>query len=316
MKACVIGDREPPNGPPNLAIFKGLKDIRKFESVFFAPPDQIKIGIKDCKESIVHREKDLTKFDVVIPRLFNKNLLFEYSLVKCLTSGNTYVPFSPESMLITSDKYLTLELLSRAKLPVPDTFLTMSPETGKRIVKDMNFPLVMKLPQVEGGVGVVFSEKEENAVSLIDTFNVLRQPLFIQSYLKNPDQSIEKAIVIGDDVVASIKETSQNGDKRSNIPFGKASPTVLDKRSKKIAIKTAKVLGADICEVDLVETPEGRRYIIEANLQLNVKTWSEVTGIDLVRKIAEFVASRAEKGIGHRIVHMSSFIGKQFKIKK
>lgn len=78
-------------------------------------------------------------------------------------------------------------------------------------------------------------------------------------------------------------------------------------------MKASKVVGADICEVDLVEGPEGKKHVLEVNINSNVITWSNITGIDLSKRIAEFVADRAEKGIGHRLIHISLFIGRELK---
>ncbi len=290
MKACIIGSER--RAESTMKIFSALKESNRFDSVFFAPTEGIKIGVKDGNFPIFYKDYDLTKFDAVMPRIGASKVLFGYLVTKYLRDAGVYVPFTPEAVFTVHDKYLTLEKLNKAKIPVPETYLTMSPPTAKRIIRDMKFPVVMKLLGGSGGKGVMFADKENTAITLVDTLNVLKQPLFIEKYIKNPGEDI-RIIVVGDEVVTSMKRIAANGETRANLATGgKGIPYKADSEMKEMAIKSAKAVGAEICGVDFIQGKKGPS-VIEVNLCPGMKI-SNITGFNVQNKIADFMAERAD----------------------
>ncbi len=291
MKACVIGSKK--RSPSTMKIFEAMKESDRFSSVLFVPTEGIRIGVKKSKFPIYYREIDLTGFDAVVPRIGTSKSTFGYLITKYLVESGVYVPMRPESILISHDKYLTLEVLNRAKVPVPETYLTMSPPSAKRVVSELKPPIVMKLLGGSGGKGVMFSDDEENAFSLIDTLNVLHQPLFIEKYVKNPGEDI-RIIVVGKNVVASMKRIAKKGGKRSNLASGgKGVPYKVDSTLGRIAVRSARAIGAEICGIDVIETPKGKPLVIEANICPGMKI-ADITNKNIPRMIADYVAERAE----------------------
>jgi len=296
MKACVIGSGR--RADSTMKIFSALKKSNGFESVFFAPIEGIRLGVRKGDFPIFYKDYNLTDFDAVMPRIGASKAVFGHLIVEYLNNHGIYTPFTPESVLIAHDKYLTLTLLNKSKVPVPETYLTMSPPTAKRVIKDMRFPVIMKLLGGSGGRGVMFADKENVATTLIDTLDVLKQPLFIEEYIKNPGEDI-RMIVVGDEVVASMKRKSKNGDVRANLSSGgKGVPFKPTNEMKEIALKSAKAIGAEICGVDVIEGKKGP-LVIETNICPGMKI-SGITGFKVEEKIAHFVSKRAEE---HKIIH-------------
>jgi ribosomal protein S6--L-glutamate ligase len=290
MKACVIGSKK--HSPSTMRIFEAMKDSGRFSSVLFVPTEGIRIGVKKNKFPIFYREIDLAGFDTVVPRIGASKTMFGYLITKYLVEAGVYVPMKPESIFIAHDKYLTLEILNRAKVPVPETYLTMSPPTAKRIVSELKPPIVMKLLGGSGGKGVMFTDDEENASSLIDTLNVLRQPLFIEKYIQNPGEDI-RIIIVGSNAVTSMKRIAKKGGKRSNLASGgKGIPYKIDNTLERIAIRSAKAIGAEICGVDVIEGREGP-LVIEMNISPGMKI-ADITNKNVPRMIADYVADRTE----------------------
>jgi ribosomal protein S6--L-glutamate ligase len=275
-----------------MKIFEAMKDSNRFSSVLFVPTEGIRIGVKKGKFPIFYREINLADFDAVVPRIGASKAMFGYLITKYLVESGVYVPMKPESILIAHDKYLTLEILNRVKVPVPETYLTMSPPSAKRIVSELKSPIVMKLLGGSGGKGVMFSDDEENASSLIDTLNVLRQPLFIEKYIQNPGEDI-RIVVVGNNTVASMKRIAKKGGKRSNLASGgKGVPYKIDSTLERIAIKSAKAIGAEVCGVDVIEGREGP-IVIEMNITPGMKI-ADITNKNIPRVIADYIADRAE----------------------
>jgi len=290
MKVCVIGSKR--KSPSTMKIFEACKKCEKFRSAFFAPTEGIRLGLKRGKFLIYYRNLDLTTFDAVIPRIGASKRMFGYLIVKFLREAGVYVPLTPESILIAHDKFLTLVALNKAKVPIPETYLTMSAPTAKRVISELKPPIVMKLLGGAGGKGVMFSDDVRNAITLIDTLDLLKQPLFIERYVENPGEDI-RAIVVGEQVVASMKRIAKKGERRANLAAGgKGVPYRVDAELEKICVKAAKAIGAEICAVDVLESPKGP-VVIELNIAPGMKI-SKVTGVNVPQIIAEYVAEKAE----------------------
>jgi len=291
MKACVIGSKR--RSPSTMKIFEALKNCGRFKSVFFAPTEGISIGVKKGNFPIFYRDKDLTSFDVVYPRIGASKAIFGYLVTKYLRNAGVYVPISPKSILIAHDKYLTLEALNRAKVPIPETYLAMSPPSAKRVVQGLKPPIVMKLLKGSGGKGVMFSDDTQNALALIDTLNVLRQPLFIEKYVDNPGEDI-RVIVVGKEAVASMKRIAKKGERRANLSSGGKGVSIkIDSTLERIAIKSARAIRAEICGVDIIEDREGP-VVLEMNICPGMKI-SDVTRVNVPMRIANYLADKAEK---------------------
>ncbi len=290
MKVCVIGSKR--RAPSTMEIFKAVKENKRFKSVLFVPTEGIRIGVEKGKFPIFYRDMDLTEFDVAIPRIGASKAVFGYLITKYLRDAGVYIPMTPESIMIAHDKFLTLEVLNKAKIPVPETYLTMSPPSAKKAVLEMKGPIVMKLLNGRGGKGVMFSGDQDNAFSLIDTLDVLKQPLFIEKYIANPGEDV-RIIVVGDETVASMKRIAKKGGKRANLASGgRGVPYKIDSTMEKIAVKSAKAIGAEICAVDIVEGPKGP-VVLEINICPGMKI-SKITGVNVEKKIAEYVADKGE----------------------
>jgi len=291
MKACVIGSKS--HAPSTMKIFEALKEIGEFKSVSFVPTEGIRIGIKNGESLIKYRDKDLSDFDAVVPRIGASKSAFGYLIVKYLRRAGVYVPLTPECVLIAHDKYLTLEVLNQHGIPIPETYLTISPSAAKRTIEILKPPIVLKLLGGAGGKGVMFANDTNTANTIIDTLGVLNQPLFLEKYIRNPGEDI-RIIVVGDEAVASMKRIAKKGEKRANIAAGgKGVPYKPTDEMEKLAIMSARAIGAEICGIDMLETDKGP-VVIEANISPGMKI-ANITGIDVPKRIAAYVAEKAEE---------------------
>jgi len=306
MKACVIGSKE--KSPSTMKIFEAMKDLEKLNSVLFIPTEHITLGVKEGKALVSYRDKDLSEFDVIVPRIGASKAMFGYLMLKMLEDSETYIPLKPEAPIISHDKFLTLQVLNKAGIPIPETYLTISPSTAKRVVDNIiKPPLILKLLGGTQGKGVMFAKDKNSAETIIDTLNVLNQSLFIEKYIKNPGEDI-RIIVLGDEVITSAKRKAKRGDVRTNIGSGgKYQSYRVNSELADLAIKSAEAVGAEICGVDIIEGPKGP-VVIEVNIALGMKI-SQVTGIDVPKKIAYYVSERGMEG--KRIKKLSYFFEKE-----
>jgi len=204
-----------------------------------------------------------------------------------------YMPVTPQAYTIGHDKLITHLYLQKNNIPMPKTYLAATTEAAKGILKQANYPVIMKFPQGTGGKGVMFADSFASASSVLDALTALRQPFIIQEYVET-DGVDTRIIVIGDKVAAAMKRKAVFGEKRSNIHAGGVGESFTpDNFTRKIAIKSAQAIGAEICAVDIIDGPKGP-LVIEVNLSPGLQGITKATKIDVADKIAKYLYERTK----------------------
>lgn len=265
-----------------------LEALKKyFDEVDDVNLKEIEINIGSKKESVIYKGKPLKQYDCIYAKGSFRYAPVLRSIVSNLPK-TTVTPIIPDAFTICHDKLLTHQILQVAGIPMPMTYIATTSESGKRVLENMNYPIVLKFPQGTQGKGVMFADSFASANSLLDALNLLNQPFIIQEYIETDGSDI-RAFVIGDKVVASMKRKAVKGEKRSNIHAqGIGEAIELDNYTKKIAIDAAKTVGADICGVDILESASGPK-VIELNLSPGLQGITKATKIDVADKIAKFL---------------------------
>jgi hypothetical protein len=110
----------------------------------------------------------------------------------------------------------------------------------------------------------------------------------LQEYIDTGGVDI-RAIVVGNQVVASMKRKAVVGELRANIHAGaKGKACKLDQHTQKIAVEAAKSINADVCGVDILESAKGP-VVIELNVSPGLQGITEATKVDVPDKIAAFL---------------------------
>jgi ribosomal protein S6--L-glutamate ligase len=264
---------------------------------YFSSVDDINIKNMEVmlgKElSILYNGKPLPKYDCI----YAKGSFRYAPLLRTITTAfydTVYMPIKPNTFTISHDKLLTQLALQYNNVPMPDTYVISSVDEAKKILEQIKYPIILKFPQGTQGKGVMFAESFAAASSMLDAIDNLKQPFLIQEYVETEGSDL-RAFVVGDKVVASYKRKAAPGEKRANLHAGgKAEPIILDEQTKKIAVNTAKSIGADICGVDILETVKGP-HVIETNISPGLQGITSVTGIDVADKIAKHLYEKTKE---------------------
>jgi ribosomal protein S6--L-glutamate ligase len=176
---------------------------------------------------------------------------------------------------------------------MPKTYLASSTEGAKRILEDVNYPIILKFPSGTQGKGVMIADSIQSALTVLDAMAALKQPVLIQEYIETGGIDT-RAIVVGEKVVASMCRESKKGDVRSNIHAGGTGKSCeLDIKTKKLAVDAAKVVGAEICGVDILQGIKGP-MVIEINLSPGLQGVTKATKIDVADKIASYLYEQSK----------------------
>ncbi len=248
---------------------------------------EITLGAEGHQTQISYQGNPLAEYDCAyIKGSFNYGIVA--GALTSYLSQQCYVPIQSDAFTIVHDKILTHIALEKAQIPSPKTYLSATPKAAKAILKSITYPVILKFPQGTQGKGVMFADSYAAASSLLDALVSLKQPFLIQEYVETGGTDT-RAIVVGDKVVAVMNRKAEGEEKRSNIHAGgTGESTLLDPKSKRIAIQTAKALKCDICGVDLLQGPKGA-VVIEANISPGLQGIMKATNIDVPQKIAQFL---------------------------
>lgn len=283
MKGCILGPLK--RSQCELWMLKEGKKI--FEKFAYIPIPAVRVELKEEGLKVLYKKTNLAEFDCIIPRVPRTYTWIGYTLLNIL-KDSAYIPIKPESAFIARNKFITLLVLKEAGLPVPKTYLTISRQTMEDLLNDMSYPVVMKLLYGSLGKGVMFADTKQAAVSLMDTLERFKEPIFLEEYVRNPGEDI-RAFVLGDKVLAAMKRKAKRDERRANIAIGGIGEQIeLSPRLKEMALKAAEVLGMKICGIDIIEGVKGPE-IIEANVNVHFEGLTNVAGINVAKEIVEYV---------------------------
>ncbi|MBS3116500.1 RimK family alpha-L-glutamate ligase [Candidatus Woesearchaeota archaeon] len=237
---------------------------------------------------ILYEGKPLPEYDCVYLKGSFRYAYLLRSIAALLEKKVPYMPIPGISFTTVHNKLLTHLVLEQHHIPMPKTYVSSTIDSAKDLLKRVKFPIVMKFPEGTQGKGVMFADSLSSASSLLDALGVLNQPFIIQEYIETGGCDI-RALVVGDKVVAAMRRRSLTEDKRANIHAGgKGEPIHLTREVINIALDTAKALQADICGIDILESPTGP-LVIEANVSPGLQGIQEVAIVDVADAIANFL---------------------------
>jgi len=264
-----------------------------FEEVDMLDIKHIEIALGNGGTKVLYKRKPLKKYDCIYPKGSHKYADLLRSIVQ-LTKTQSYSPISDRAFTEGHDKLLTHLSIENSNIPSPKTFFCATIDNAKNLIKELNFPLVMKFPKGTHGKGVMFVDSIESANSIFDALGSLKQPFIIQEYVETGGEDI-RAFVVGDKVVAAMKRKAQENEKRSNVHAGGSAEAVeLDATTKKIAVRAAEALGASIAGVDLLMGAKGP-LVMEVNLSPGLQGITKATNKDIADKIAKHLFEEAAR---------------------
>lgn len=243
---------------------------------------------------IKYGKENLLDYDYFLPRIDSKRASVGYPVVRFLDHFKVKKPYPAETILIAHNKFLTLEMLAKENIPIPETYMTASKQAARNILKKQKIPVIMKLLSGFGGQGVLILESREAANSAIEALRTLNQEIFIEEYIPNPGEDI-RGIVAGSEVIASYKRVAAKGEKRANIYAGGRAVTYkLSDELNEIVLKTARAVNAKICAVDLIQGKD-RTFVTEVNINPGLGGIEKVTDLNVAQSIIDYIKTEIKR---------------------
>jgi ribosomal protein S6--L-glutamate ligase len=247
---------------------------------------------------LFHRGVELAPAEilVVVPRIGASITGYGLSVLNQLDLMGVPVLNSAAAIGRSRDKLRALQLMARAGLAIPRTALCRYRDEVPAAVDLVGgLPCIIKLVRGAQGVGVMIASTMAEVSGLLDTLWTLGQEILLQELVKESRGRDVRALVIGDQVVASMRRTARKGEFRSNIHRGAAASRLeLPAEYARAAVQAARVVGLEVAGVDLLEARDGP-VIMEVNSSPGFEALERATGLDIAARYVEHAAAFAAR---------------------
>lgn len=246
--------------------------------------DRVYDGSGDEAERLKAKE-----YDAIIPRI-HSGINFGVPIVRHFNQNlGIYSTQSASGIRAASNKFETHQKLSIAGIKTPITIFAKSPKHIKFLINKIGgLPAIAKTLKGSLGLGVMILKDVEQTNSTLEALYHNSVETLLQAFVDGKAQDI-RAIVCGDEVIASMQRTGKKGDFRANVSRGGTGTKIeLSDADKALCIKAAKSINLEVSGVDLIKDAEGNSFIIEINAAFGMQI-QEITGIDVAGKIIEHI---------------------------
>jgi len=233
--------------------------------------------------------------EAVLPRIGYSITRRGVAIVRQFEQTGVIVLNTSQGILRSRDKLVACQMMAEARVPVPITAHVGAWEDTDRAVRRVGgTPCVVKSTEGTHGSGVFLVNSPQQARQLV--FQMLERGMrpLVQEYIKESHGSDIRALVVGGEVVASMRRKAHGSEFRSNFHLGGSVSNVeLTEDQREIAISSTETLGLELAGVDMLESDRGP-LVLEVNSSPGLEGIEGATKIN----IAEKVASRLNKLYG------------------
>ena len=252
---------------------------------------------------ITYHGQPAEDFDVVIPRLSGATARYGGEVVSHFEWLGIPVVNSANAIANARHKFRSLRILAQHGLPVPPSLTVGSATFLEDTVPEIgDYPFILKPFYGTHGIGVMLLDTPTSLNSAVETMCELHRDYIIQSFIAEAAGVDIRILVVGGNVIASMKRSAVPGEFRANIHQGANGEAItLTDEYNRIATNAAAALELDIAGVDLLQTKNGP-VILEVNPSPGFEELQSVTGIDIAKVMIEHAVQLAEnrslKGTG------------------
>ena len=261
-------------------------------TVQIADPLALSIVIDDSGGRIFHRGWPV-ECEAVLPRIGYSITRRGVAIVRQFEQAGVIVLNSSHGILRSRDKLVACQMMAEKRVPVPITAHVGTWEDTDRAVNRVGgTPCVVKSTEGTHGSGVFLVHSKQQARQLV--YQMLERDMrpLVQEYISESHGQDVRALVVGGEVVASMRRKAHGGEFRSNFHLGGSVSNVeLTDEQKRISVKAAETLGLDIAGVDMLDSGRGP-LVLEVNSSPGLEGIGGATRVNVASKIAEYLKVR------------------------
>jgi len=277
-----------PNYHPNRRLREAAAE--QGHRITLVHPYRVWPGLEDNTLSLVGLP-GMTSLDVVLPRQGATVGDSCLALIRHFSLMGIPVVNDLDSIRLTKNKFLTLQTLAKAQIPVLHTvFVNSAKGFHEALTRLGGYPVVVKQVSGRQGKGVILVEKKRTVTSVTQKHLDKRKGLLVQCFIPPAGRQDIRVLVVGRKIVGAMELHPKKGDFRANYHLSKESrPRDLTPELTRIALKAASAVGLEIAGVDLIVDKNDRVSVIEVNYSPGFKGLEAATGLDIAGRIVGYV---------------------------
>ena len=257
-------------------------------------PMQVEMRLGQDGPEIFHRGRDFPGTDVVVPRIAPSVSQYGLAVVNHLQLLGLPVLNGAPAIGLARNKMRVLQLLSASGVKVPRTVMASEPSGLRDMVRHVGgLPVLVKLLRGNEKTGVIVCETRQALESALEAILRLGQNTMVQQYLKGSRGADLRIFVVGGRAVAALRRRPRVGRLSRNLGEGARFEGVrLGGESEQAAVAAARVVGLEVCAVDMLDAPGGPR-VFEVHSSPGIREAEEACGADVAGAIVERAAELA-----------------------
>ncbi len=220
-----------------------------------------------------------------------EQVVFRMDALAQLEASGVRVVNPPKAIEIAVDKYLATARLQAAGLLVPPTIVCQTATEALAAFKTLGGDVVIK--PLFGGEGRGITRVTDAAIArrIAMALEQIGSVLYVQQFI--PHDGVDwRLMVIGDEVLG-MKRINPD-DWRTNISLGaRPAPLEVTVELAQLARRAAAAVGASVAGIDLLPGRDGRLYAIEVNAVPGWRALTEVTGVEVAKRVLKHTADLA-----------------------
>lgn len=245
---------------------------------------------------MLYRGAELKRLELVIPRIGTSITSYGLAVVNHLDMMGVPVLNGVSAISRSRDKLRCLQLLSRYGIDIPRTVMAHDRSDVDLLLEEVGgLPVIIKLLRGTQGVGVMIATTRQEVQTIVDTFWELGHEIVLQEFIAESKGSDVRALVVGERVVGAMRRLAKKGEFRSNIHRGgQGKPIALSEELSRIAVRAARLVGLEVCGVDMLESSKGPK-VMELNSSPGFEGLEKATGRNIAASIVEHALAFAAR---------------------
>jgi len=248
--------------------------------------DRVYDGHNESDKPVRIKAKEI---DAVISRI-GSNVTYGCSVLQHFRENlNIFSTQTPDGIKTASDKLMSLQKISAAKIKVPKTVIADTFVHANWIIESVGgLPAICKTLHGSQGVGVMILKDAQQTNMMLQTFGKQGTKLLFQQFIDAQAKDIRAIVIDGKVVVAMERSSNNKNDIRANISQGGSGRKIeLSDADKDLCIRAARACGLEVAGVDLIKNANNESFIIEVNGNYGYKI-ETITGVDISTPLIQY----------------------------
>ena len=226
--------------------------------------------------------------EALLPRIGYSITRRGVAIVRQFEQMGVIVMNSSNGIVRSRDKLVACQMMAEKGVPVPITAHVGAWEDTERAVRRVGgTPCVVKSTEGTHGSGVYLVKSSRQARQLV--YQMLERGMrpLVQEYIEESHGSDVRALVVGSEVVASMRRKAHGSEFRSNFHLGGSVSNIeLNEEQREIAIRATETMGLEIAGVDMLLSERGP-LVLEVNSSPGLEGIEAATRSNVAGKVAE-----------------------------